>query len=58
MTYRPHLLVKEKATGSLPHSENQPQQSVNDFWHYIKVHLSGHWLQTFMNEVLATIIGK
>jgi len=36
-----------------PHSENEHQQSVNDFWLFILGNLSAHWLQPFINEVLA-----
>jgi len=45
-------------TWSVPHSENESQQSVNDFWHCILGNLSGDWLQTSLNEVLAAFRGK
>jgi len=43
---------------SLPHSENEYQWSVNDFWLCILGNLSGNWLETTKNEVIAAFRGK
>ena len=45
-------------TVSMPHPENERQQSVDDFWSCIFSNLSGDWLQTFINDLLAAFIGK
>jgi len=52
------FLIKKREIHSLPHAENETQQSVNNFWSCIMGNLSGAWLQTFINEVLAALIGK
>jgi hypothetical protein len=39
-------------TQLVPHSENERQRSVNDFWLCILGNLSGNWLQPFRNEIL------
>jgi len=49
---RPHLYAQHQATQSLPHSENECQPSINDFWLCIVGYLTGDWLQTSMNKVL------
>jgi len=38
--------------------QNEHQRSVNDFWSCIMGNLSGYWLQPFMNELLAGLIGR
>jgi hypothetical protein len=57
MCWQP-LWAKEKATWSQPQSENERQQSVNDFVHCILCHpMAVLWLLS-INEVLAAIIGN
>jgi hypothetical protein len=50
--------AKTIKTGSLPHPKNESQQSIDNFGSYILDNLSGDWLQTSINEVLATFRGK
>jgi len=52
------LLAKEKATQSLPHSENESQRSVNYFQLRILDNLFSDWLQTSIHQILAAITGK
>jgi len=52
------FIIKKIETHSLPHHENERQQSINDVWCCILANLSGDWLQTFINELLPTFIGK
>jgi len=54
----PPLMSKDGETPSLPRPGNERQQNVNDLWYCIMGNLSGNWLQTVINEVLASIIGK
>jgi hypothetical protein len=51
------IKTKEKATKSLPHSENLHQQSVNNVWICILCRLNGDWLQTSINAELAAFKG-
>jgi len=45
-------------TWTLPHPENDYQQSVKDFWLCIMGTVSGDWLWTSMNDVLAAFTVK
>jgi hypothetical protein len=51
LIYWPPLESKTNVQRYLPHLENESQQRVNDFWSCILGNLSGHWMQTFINEV-------
>jgi len=51
-------LGKASATCSLPHPENERQQSVNDFHLHIFGNLCSNWLQTSINQILAAFTGK
>ena len=42
----------------MPQAENEYQCGVSDVWPRILDTVSGNWLQTFINGVLATFIGK
>jgi len=42
----------------MPHPGNQRQWSINYLEFYILGSLSGDWLQTVINEVLAAFVGK
>jgi len=52
------VLAKETATRSSPHSENERQRSVNDFYLRILVNLCSNWLHTSMYQILAVFTGK
>ena len=52
------LYNQKRETHSLPHHENERHWSVKDIWSRIFGNLSGDWVQTFINEVLATFVGK
>jgi len=56
--YRPPLSAIQIAIPSLPHLQNERQLSVNDCWSCILGQLGGDRLQTVINGVLATFIGK
>jgi hypothetical protein len=56
--YWQHLLPKETATKSLPHSEYQCQQSLNDFWLHMLANLCSDWLHTSIYQILAAFTGK
>jgi len=56
-TYWQRLYAKDTATRSLPHSETECQPSVNNCWLSILGNLSGDWLRTSINEVVAAIWG-
>jgi hypothetical protein len=58
LAYWPPLSYKEVATCSLPHPENEHQQSVNDFWFCIIGNQSCEWLWAFINGVLAAFVGQ
>ena len=45
-------------TRSLPHHENERQQSVNDSWPHIMGNLVGDRLHIVINELLAAFICK
>jgi hypothetical protein len=55
--YWPPFKAKENATLSLPHLDNERQQSDNDFWSEILGNLGGKQLQTSITEVFAACIG-
>jgi len=55
--YWPPILAKMWATRFLPHLEHVHQQSINNFCSSIFGNLSGDWLQTVINVVLAAFIG-
>jgi len=57
-TYWQHLLVKDKPTWSSPHSENERQRSVNDFYLSNMGNICSNRLQTFSYEILAAVSGK
>jgi len=50
--------AKTIATSSLPHAENEHQWSINDIWFCILGNLPGDWLQTSINEIVASFSGK
>jgi len=52
------LGAKTIATRSLPHPENEHQWNINDFCSCILGNLTGDWLKTSINEVLAAFRGK
>jgi hypothetical protein len=52
------LLAKETATWTSPHSENECQRSVTDFWLRILPNLCSDWLQISIFETLAAITRK
>jgi hypothetical protein len=49
---------KYQTMQSLPHSENECQQTMNDFWLFILSNLCGDWLQPSINELLAAFRGQ
>jgi len=49
---------RKRDTHSLPNPEDESQQSVNDSLSCILGNLSGAWLQTFTDKVLAAFIVK
>lgn len=49
------FLGNERAIQSLPHSENECQLSVNNFYLCIMGHLCSDWVQTSIYEILAVI---
>jgi len=58
MRYWPPLVAKTKAINALPHPENERQWSVNDSWPCTSGNLTGNWLQTSINEILAAFRGN
>jgi len=52
------LLAKEIAPRSSPHSENERQQSVNEFELRILANLCSDWLHTSIYQILAAFTGK
>jgi hypothetical protein len=50
---RPPLYLKKRETRSLPHSEHDSQQPVNDFWSCIMSNLNGDWMRTIVKDVMA-----
>jgi len=58
MKYWPPVYNKGKATCSLPHHENERQQSINDFWLSIFGNLSCEWLKTLINGALAAYVSQ
>jgi len=52
------LLAKTTATCSLPHPENERQQSVNNFYLDILGNLFSDWLQASIYQILAAFTGK
>jgi len=56
-TYWQPLLAKNKATHSLPNSENEHQLSIIDFWFFILGNSSGNWLETSITQVLTAFEG-
>jgi len=55
---RPPLSLKTRETRSLPHPGHKSQWRVNDFWSCIMSNQGGYWMQTIINEVLATFQSK
>jgi len=49
---------KHGKTSSLPHCGNEDQWRVNECWCCIWGNLSGDWLETVINKVLAAFMGK
>jgi len=56
--YWPPLNVNQIVIPFLPHLGNERQRSMNDCWLCILANLGGDRLQSVINEVVATFIGK
>jgi len=56
--YCPPLKAQEEATCSLPHLENECQQSINDFWLLILGNLRGACLQSGIKNMLSASLGR
>jgi hypothetical protein len=51
-------LSEKRETHCLTHPEHESQQHINDFWSRILGNLSGNWIQTFINVVMAAFKWK